>query len=125
MGVTSPLQALHHGTPHPGLQTSMRDAHTGVWLGSSAARHAGDGAQQRGLETVGLVQAGLAAFGRDQITTGRASASGCTPGDEGLPQEQGRWLRQPQRFRDCRAVDYSREGSVSAGCPWIRQINVG
>ena len=45
-----------------------------------------------------LVQAGLAAFGRDQITTGRASASGCTPGDEGLPREQGRWLRQPQRL---------------------------
>ena len=44
------------------------------------------------------VQAGLAAFDRDQITTGRASASGCTPGDEGLPREQGRWLRQPQRL---------------------------
>ena len=73
MGVTSPLQALHHGTPHPGLQTSMRDAHTGVWLGSSAARHAGDGAQQRGLETVGLVQAGLGslrtAYCSEQVRT--------------------------------------------------------
>ena len=51
-----------------------------------------------GRERARLVQAGLAAFGRDQITTGRASASGCTPGDEGLPREQGRWLRQPQRL---------------------------
>ena len=32
-----------------------------------------------------LVQAGRAAFGRDQITTERASASGCTPEMKGCP----------------------------------------
>ena len=35
-----------------------------------------------------LVQAGRAAFGRDQITTERASASGCTPEMKGCPRSK-------------------------------------